>query len=85
MVCDKTAEREVSREEGMNMARKLKYEFVESSVTMSINIERAFFAVVRMIRASRDAEQNEKTKIIKKPDPTIFLQKKKNFFVRLLS
>ncbi|CAG8434764.1 2236_t:CDS:2 [Funneliformis mosseae] len=29
--CDKITEREVSREEGMNMARKLKCEFIESS------------------------------------------------------
>ncbi|CAI2168974.1 11796_t:CDS:2 [Funneliformis geosporum] len=29
--CDKITEREVSREEGMNMSRKLKCEFIESS------------------------------------------------------
>jgi GTPase KRas protein len=82
--CDRITEREVSREEGMSMARKLECEFVESSVTHNVNIERAFFTLVRMIRANRDTRQNEKTNIIKKPDPTIFLQKKKNFFLKLL-
>jgi len=48
--CDKITEREVSREEGMKMARKLGSEFIETSAKTCVNVERAFFTVVRMIR-----------------------------------
>jgi GTPase KRas protein len=58
--CDKITEREVSREEGMNMARKLKCEFIESSAKTCVNVERAFYTVVRMIRSNRDGGKGEK-------------------------
>jgi hypothetical protein len=48
--CDKITEREVSREEGMNMARKLGCEFIECSNKTCVNVDRAFYTVVRMIR-----------------------------------
>jgi GTPase KRas protein len=64
--CDKITEREVSREEGMNMARKLRCEFIESSAKTCVNVERAFYTVVRMIRANRDGGRGEKKKS-KKP------------------
>jgi GTPase KRas protein len=87
--CDKITEREVSREEGMNMARRLNCEFIESSVLMCVNVERAFYTVVRMIRTiqtNRDKNENENGNIvIIKPDPTILLQKKKDLFFKLLS
>jgi len=86
--CDKITEREVSREEGMNMARKLKCEFIESSVVSDVNVERAFYTVVRMIRANRDNQrknENEIKKSDQKPDLTILLQKKKDLFFKLLS
>ncbi|CAG8455623.1 11476_t:CDS:1 [Ambispora leptoticha] len=53
--CDKTTEREVSREEGMNMARLLGCEFIECSSRTCVNVHRAFYTVVRMIQANRDA------------------------------
>src|SRR2546421_12515143 len=46
--CDKISEREVSREEGMNMARKLRCEFIETSAKTCVNVERSFYTVVRM-------------------------------------
>ena len=70
--CDKITEREVSREEGMNMARKLKCEFIESSAKTCVNVERAFYTVVRMIRSSRDGGR-EKTGRRKKPRNCIIL------------
>ncbi len=48
--CDKITEREVSREEGLNMARKLGCEFVEASAKTGVNVERSFYTLVRMIR-----------------------------------
>ncbi|PKC14411.1 ras-domain-containing protein [Rhizophagus irregularis] len=90
--CDKITEREVSREEGMNMARKLRCEFIESSAKTCVNVERAFYTVVRMIRANRDGGYRRKKKRInirikkpKRPNPIIFLRKKKMNFSRLLS
>ncbi|RHZ73549.1 hypothetical protein Glove_230g101 [Diversispora epigaea] len=62
--CEKITEREVSREEGMNMARKLKCEFIESSAKTSVNVHRAFYTVVRMIRSNRDSKRERD---IKKP------------------
>ncbi|KAF0382866.1 putative small G-protein Ras2 [Gigaspora margarita] len=51
--CDKMTEREVSREEGMNMARRLKCDFIETSAKTCVNVERAFYGVVKMIRQNR--------------------------------
>lgn len=91
--CDKITEREVSREEGMNMARKLRCEFIESSAKTCVNVERAFYTVVRMIRANRGyggyrrkkKRINIRIKKPKRPNPIIFLRKKKMNFSRLLS
>ncbi|CAG8671759.1 10924_t:CDS:2, partial [Ambispora leptoticha] len=60
--CDKITEREVSREEGMNMARHLGCEFIESSAKTCVNVERAFYTVVRMIRAGREGGKETKKK-----------------------
>ncbi|RIA96963.1 ras family-domain-containing protein [Glomus cerebriforme] len=87
--CDKITEREVSREEGMILARRFKCEFIESSAKTCVNVERAFYTVVRKIRANRDGGgeyKKKKKKIIiriKRPNPILFLRKKE--FSRLLS
>lgn len=49
--CDETA-REVSKEEGENLARELLYDcpFIESSAKVRTNIEESFFTIVREIR-----------------------------------
>ena len=51
--CDKVTEREVSREEGLQMAKRLRCEFTETSAKTCVNVERSFYAVVRKIRDSR--------------------------------
>ncbi|CAG8749179.1 27060_t:CDS:2, partial [Dentiscutata erythropus] len=52
--CDIITGREVSREEGMNMARRLKCDFIESSAKTCVNVERSFYGVVKMIRQNRE-------------------------------
>ncbi|KAK9727864.1 RAS2 protein [Basidiobolus ranarum] len=52
--CDKINEREVSKEEGLGLARRLGCEFIEASAKTSVNVEKSFYTVVRMIRASRE-------------------------------
>ncbi|CAG8648361.1 6755_t:CDS:1 [Ambispora gerdemannii] len=51
--CDQITEREVSQEENLNMARRIGCEFIESSAKNCVNVVRAFYTVVRMIRANR--------------------------------
>ncbi|CAB4447014.1 unnamed protein product [Rhizophagus irregularis] len=41
--CHKITEREVSREEGKNMARRLRCEFIECSHKIDVNVDRAFY------------------------------------------
>ncbi|CAG8637047.1 7720_t:CDS:1, partial [Ambispora gerdemannii] len=52
--CDKITEREVSREEGINMAQQIGCGFIETSEKTCVNVERAFYTVVRMIRVGRE-------------------------------
>lgn len=52
--CDKVTEREVSREEGCAMAKRLSCDFIETSAKTCVNVERSFYSVVRMIRANRE-------------------------------
>ncbi|CAH1759738.1 4010_t:CDS:2 [Entrophospora sp. SA101] len=52
--CDKHTEREVSREEGINMAKRLGCEFFESSAKTFVNVESPFYTLVQMIRHSRE-------------------------------
>ncbi|KAJ3541217.1 hypothetical protein NM688_g6115 [Phlebia brevispora] len=55
--CDKTTEREVSREEGIQMARNFGCEFMETSAKTAMNVERLFTTLVRLLRQSKQAEQ----------------------------
>ncbi|KAG0236959.1 Ras GTPase ras2 [Actinomortierella wolfii] len=52
--CDKLTEREVSRDEGSQMAKLLRCEFTETSAKTCVNVERSFYNVVRMIRNARE-------------------------------
>ena len=80
--CRVITEREVSREEGMSMARKLGCEFIESDHIQCVNVERAFYMVVRMIRASKNNDELGKGKVKQKklrfPFPTISRPQVKN-------
>ena len=50
---DKVTERKVSTQEGHALARKLGCEFVEASAKDNINVEKAFYDVVRLLRRQR--------------------------------
>jgi GTPase KRas protein len=67
--CDKVTEREVSREEGTSLAKKLNCEFIESSAKTCVNVERAFYNVVRMIRNTKDG--GKRRRLTKKKPCTI--------------
>ena len=50
---DRITEREVSMQEGQALARTLGCDFVEASAKSCINVERAFYDVVRLLRRQR--------------------------------
>ena len=50
---DRVSEREVSKQEGHALARELGCEFVEASAKNCINVEKAFYDVVRIKRRQR--------------------------------
>ncbi|KAJ3415095.1 Ras GTPase ras2 [Chytridiales sp. JEL 0842] len=60
--CDKVGEREVSREEGAHLAKKLRCEFFETSAKTCVNVERAFYQCVRQIRQQRGTSTPQKEK-----------------------
>jgi GTPase KRas len=51
--CDRVTEREVSTREGYALARELSCDFVETSAKNCINVEKAFYDVVRQLRLQR--------------------------------
>lgn len=54
---DKAVERAVSAQEGQALAKELGCEFVEASAKNCINVEKAFYDVVRMLRNQRMQQQ----------------------------
>ena len=54
--CDKTYEREVSKEEGAALARQFGCEFIETSAKTAQNVERLFMNLVRSLRQTRSIE-----------------------------
>jgi GTPase KRas protein len=69
--CDKTYEREVSREEGAALARQFGCEFLETSAKTAQNVERLFMNLVRSLRQTRNIEPGT-------PPPPKEKEKKKN-------
>lgn len=64
---DRVTEREVSTQEGHALARQLGCEFVEASAKNCINVERAFYDVVRQLRRQRqqtNPRSNERSRTI---------------------
>ncbi|PGH18008.1 hypothetical protein AJ80_04629 [Polytolypa hystricis UAMH7299] len=55
---DKAIERAVSSQEGSALAKELGCEFVEASAKNCINVEKAFYDVVRILRLQRQEQQN---------------------------
>ncbi|KAF9014970.1 ras protein [Cyathus striatus] len=54
--CDKTYEREVSKEEGAALAKEFGCEFIETSAKTAQNVERLFTNLVRALRQTRNIE-----------------------------
>ncbi|KAK1232588.1 hypothetical protein PQX77_004256 [Marasmius sp. AFHP31] len=54
--CDKTYEREVSKEEGAALARQFGCEFIETSAKTAQNVERLFTNLVRALRQTKNIE-----------------------------
>ena len=50
---DRVTEREVSTQEGQHLARSLGCDFVEASAKNCVNVEKAFYDVVRSLRRQR--------------------------------
>lgn len=51
--CDRVTEREVSTQEGSALAKELNCDFVEASAKNCVNVEKAFYDVVRQLRKQR--------------------------------
>ncbi|KAF2807514.1 ras-domain-containing protein [Mytilinidion resinicola] len=51
--CDRETEREVSTQEGSALARELGCNFLETSAKNCVNVEKAFYDVVRQLRRQR--------------------------------
>lgn len=51
--CDRVTEREVSTQEGYSLAKELGCDFVEASAKNCINVEKAFFDVVRQLQRQK--------------------------------
>ena len=54
--CDKQYEREVTRDEGANMARNFGCTFLETSAKTAQNVELLFTTLVRLLRQTRVTE-----------------------------
>ncbi|KAI9739096.1 MAG: Ras GTPase ras2 [Cirrosporium novae-zelandiae] len=59
---DRVTDREVSTQEGLQLAKDLGCEFVEASAKNCIHVEKAFYDVVRLLRKQRQqfSRQNER-------------------------
>lgn len=58
---DRVTEREVSTQEGHALARELGCEFVEASAKNCVNVEKAFYDVVRLLRRQRQQSMRTQT------------------------
>jgi GTPase KRas protein len=74
--CDLDNEREVSLQEGKDLARKMNAKFVESSARYRINVDEAYFSLVRSIR-----EENRKLRGSTKNASTDKLKKKRKCLI----
>ena len=67
--CDRVTEREVSTQEGAGLAKELGCEFVEASAKNCVNVEKAFYDVVRQLRRQRHNSSGGKGSEKRKNDP----------------
>ncbi|KAI9808549.1 MAG: Ras GTPase [Sarcosagium campestre] len=68
---DRTTEREVSTQEGHALSRELGCDFVEASAKNCVNVERAFYDVVRQLRKQRQYANPERAPPMRRPNPTV--------------
>lgn len=59
--CDKTYEREVSKEEGAALARQFGCKFIETSAMTAQNVEGLFINLVRSLRQTQPPVKKEKS------------------------
>lgn len=57
--CDLELERQVSYEEGFNLAKKFGAKFLETSAKQRINVEEAFYDLVRTIKSKQQQQQQQ--------------------------
>lgn len=69
---DRVTEREVSTQEGHALARELGCEFVEASAKNCINVEKAFYDVVRILRRQREAASRPQARTTRPPNGEAF-------------
>lgn len=69
---DRVTEREVSTQEGHALARELGCEFVEASAKNCINVEKAFYDVVRILRRQREAASRPQAQRTRPPNGETF-------------
>ncbi|GAP84666.1 putative protein ras-2 [Rosellinia necatrix] len=69
---DRVTEREVSTQEGHALARELGCEFVEASAKNCINVEKAFYDVVRILRRQREAASRPQAQRTRPPNGDTF-------------
>lgn len=67
--CDRVTEREVSTQEGQALAKQLGCEFVEASAKNCVNVEKAFYDVVRQLRRQRAIAPARNSKASQPADP----------------
>ncbi|USW56126.1 Putative small GTP-binding protein [Septoria linicola] len=67
--CDRVTEREVSTQEGQALAKQLGCEFVEASAKNCVNVEKAFYDVVRQLRRQRATAPARNSKASQNSDP----------------
>ncbi|KAF8215489.1 ras protein [Mycena galopus ATCC 62051] len=62
---DKAYEREVSKEEGLTLARKFGCEFIETSAKTGQNVEQVFTSLVRALRQTRTLEPGSAPNLVR--------------------
>ncbi|KAG5419092.1 RAS1 [Candida metapsilosis] len=60
--CDLEMERQVSYEEGQALANSFNCPFLETSAKLRINVEEAFFDLVKYVRSSEEAQRQQRLK-----------------------
>ncbi|KAJ3371642.1 Ras GTPase [Kappamyces sp. JEL0680] len=65
--CDMENEREISTAEGKEMARKMGAKFVETSARYRINVDEAYYSLVRSIRDENRKVRGSSNKFSKEP------------------